>query len=448
MTAARRLLVVCGEPLGARMAGPAIRAVELSRVAAAAGVEVTIAAPAGEGAAPLGHGVNRIPLSNGSLRAELRATDCVLVGANLMGRFPSLATADVPLAVDLYDPVLLEAVELFRDAPAQVADATLAAAAANLRLEVGRADVVFCASDRQRELWLGAMLAAGRLSADEYRDDPALAGLCRVMPFGVADGWAARADRPVLRGVHAGIGTDDPIAIWGGGLHDWFDPELVVQATGLLLGELPNLRLVFLGGAAPNAALQAHGAAERTRRAAEAAGLLDRNVFLLPGWVPYRERGAYLAEADIGVSAHLDTAETRYAWRTRLLDYAWARLPVAATSGDALSERLSQAGAAELAAPGDAAGLAAAIRTLLTDPPRRERAVRAAAEVAEDLRWPRVAQPLLDWIERPERTAGSVGPWAATLSQWRMYAAKGWHVLRQEGPSGVSRRAGRYRDRG
>jgi glycosyltransferase involved in cell wall biosynthesis len=181
--------------------------------------------------------------------------------------------------------------------------------------------------------------------------------------------------------------------------------------------------------------------------AAEAAGILDRNVFLLEGWVPYERRGAYLAEADIGVSAHRDTAETRYAWRTRLLDYAWARLPVAATSGDALSERLAAAGAAELAAPGDVAGFAAAMRALATDAARRQRAVDGAAAVAEELRWPRVAAPLVDWVARPTRTADAVSPLAAGAGQLRMYAAKGWHTLREEGPAATVRRAGRYRDR-
>ena len=43
-------------------------------------------------------------------------------------------------------------------------------------------------------------------------------------------------------------------------------------------------------------------------------------------------------EADLGVSAHRDHLEARYAHRTRLLDYLWAGLPVVATRGDALAE--------------------------------------------------------------------------------------------------------------
>ena len=62
-----------------------------------------------------------------------------------------------------------------------------------------------------------------------------------------------------------------------------------------------------------------------------ASSALDHTVFFNDGWVPYAERGAWLAEADIGVSAHFDDIETRFAFRTRLLDYLWAGLPIVTT---------------------------------------------------------------------------------------------------------------------
>ena len=51
-------------------------------------------------------------------------------------------------------------------------------------------------------------------------------------------------------------------------------------------------------------------------------------------WVPYDERALYLMEADLGVSTHHAHLETRYAFRTRMLDYLWARLPIVCTEGD------------------------------------------------------------------------------------------------------------------
>ena len=42
-----------------------------------------------------------------------------------------------------------------------------------------------CASDRQRDLWLGVLSSLGRIGYDEYAADPTLERLVAVVPFGV-----------------------------------------------------------------------------------------------------------------------------------------------------------------------------------------------------------------------------------------------------------------------
>src|SRR6185503_10968946 len=54
------------------------------------------------------------------------------------------------------------------------------------------------------------------------------------------------------------------------------------------------------------------------------------------------ERGAWLLDADCAVSAHLDHLESRYAFRTRLLDCFWAGLPIVCTRGDELADRVER----------------------------------------------------------------------------------------------------------
>ena len=438
---APRLLIVCGEPIGARMAGPAIRAVELARAVANAGAGVTLSAPRGEGLAPLPADINHIPLANDILRRELSEHTCVLVGATLMTRFPALRRAQVPVGVDLYVPVALEVAQLFARSPRPVLSASVAEAEASLRFELMRADQVFCATDRQRDLWLGAALAIGRLGPLGAGGD-----LVQVVPFGVPE-TPPQTGPAALRGVVDGIGADDQIALWAGGLYEWFDPELVVEAVRRLLPEMPRLRLVFLGAAPPNSALHTHSAAARTCRLADDLGLTGKHVFFLEGWVPYQDRGRYLLEADIGVSAHFDTLETRYSWRTRLLDYVWAGLPTAATGGDELSERMAKAGAAVLCPPGDAEGLAAAMRLLLKGE-RGERPRRAEVDLARELRWSAVAAPIVDWVHHPVRTGGAAGSLQASVALWRMFAVKAASAVREEGISGVLRRARRFSDGG
>ena len=64
-------------------------------------------------------------------------------------------------------------------------------------------------------------------------------------------------------------------------------------------------------------------------------GLYDRTVFFNTDWVPYGDRGSYFHEVQIGVSTHYENLETRFSFRTRILDYLWAELPIIATGGDA-----------------------------------------------------------------------------------------------------------------
>ena len=49
-------------------------------------------------------------------------------------------------------------------------------------------------------------------------------------------------------------------------------------------------------------------------------------------------------EADVGVSLHLEHLETTYSFRTRMLDYLWAGLPIVASAGDGFAEIISRRG--------------------------------------------------------------------------------------------------------
>jgi glycosyltransferase involved in cell wall biosynthesis len=163
--------------------------------------------------------------------------------------------------------------------------------------------------------------------------------------------------------------------------------------------------------------------AGRAVRLAEELGVRDRTVFFNFGWVPYAERAAYLLEADVGVSAHLETVEARFAFRTRVLDYLWARLPVVATRGDALADLVRDRGLGHTVDYGDVDGWAAAVESLL-DAADGERAARRAAFGAAraEFLWPRVVEPLARLVSGPPSP-----PPSGTLSA----AMVGEHVRRR-----------------
>jgi glycosyltransferase involved in cell wall biosynthesis len=123
--------------------------------------------------------------------------------------------------------------------------------------------------------------------------------------------------------------------------------------------------------------------------------LLDRQAHFVPEWVDYARRGDYLLDADAVVSAGPAGLEHHFAYRTRLLDAVWAGRPVIATEGEVVAQRLAQAGAALLVPPGDAPGMASAMKRLAADRTEARRMGRRAAGLAESWRWPRVLEGLV-----------------------------------------------------
>jgi hypothetical protein len=122
-------------------------------------------------------------------------------------------------------------------------------------------------------------------------------------------------------------------------------------------------------------------------------------VFFRPGWVPYDRRADFLLDADVAVSTHLDHVETRYSFRSRVLDYLWAGLPMVLTGGDVLAEEVAAAGAGVAVRAGDVDGLARALAKMLCDPPPPER----FAPLVERHSWERAARPLLEFCSSPHR---------------------------------------------
>jgi glycosyltransferase involved in cell wall biosynthesis len=238
----------------------------------------------------------------------------------------------------------------------------------------------------------------------------------------------------VLKGVVPGIERDDKVVLWGGGIWNWFDPLTVIHAVHRL--ERPDVKLYFLGTRHPNAAVPEMRMATQAADLARDLGLLERRVFFNSDWVPYADRGAYLLEADVGVSAHFDEVESRFAYRTRLLDYVWAGLPIVTTDGDSLAGLVRERRLGRTVAPRDVAAWAEALAAAVDPAERTARASRFEAVRAE-LAWPRV----VDELER----LLTVGPATPARRRRRLlapYAAlRVRHAFETRGVAGVARRA-------
>jgi len=400
-----RVLIISLDPVGEQMAGLGIRCSELARVLAAH-ADVTLAA-AGENA---GHveGVATIaflPHSPTALRRPIADADLVLTQPQWPVITAWLARSRARVVFDLYDPETFETLELFAGRrPAKrrlMADVTV-----DRLLDAFRVgDHFICASETQRDLWIGAMLAARRMAPARYDTDPTFREVIDVVPFGVPPAPPSRTAGGV-RARFPQIGADDEIVLWNGGLWRWLDAVGAVRAMALIADRRPQARLVFMGAASNPAADEATAEA---RELARQCGLLERTVFFNDRWVPYADRAAWLLDADCSLSLHHDHLETRYAFRTRLLDCFWAGLPVVCTAGDDLSQRVERDDLGVTVLPGDHEGAATAIERVLDR--GKERYAPGLAAVAAEHAWPRVAQPLVRWIAEPApRSTGRAAP--------------------------------------
>jgi glycosyltransferase involved in cell wall biosynthesis len=242
--------------------------------------------------------------------------------------------------------------------------------------------------------------AVGRIDPESAADDPSFRDLIDVVPFGV-ESTAPTPTTRVLKGVVPGIEHGDKVVLWGGGIWNWLDPITPIRAIHALARKREDVKLFFLGVRHPNPGVQQLAMTTRAVALAEELGLRDRFVFFNFGWVPYAERANYLLEADVGISSHLETLETRFSFRTRVLDYFWAGLPTVATEGDVLSDLVAEQDLGRIVAVGDVEGWTRALEELVDDRAAYAR-VRANVEQArEAFAWPRVVEPLLRLVALP-----------------------------------------------
>jgi hypothetical protein len=134
-----------------------------------------------------------------------------------------------------------------------------------------------------------------------------------------------------------------------------------------------------------------------TRELVSSLNMTDAVLF--SDWLPYEEWPNALLDADIALTLHHESFETRLAFRSRVLDYLWAGLPIVATGGDATAELIQRYGAGAIVPPGDVDAAANAIVQLV----RAGRPVPGAdfERARRELDWDVVVQPLLNFCRHP-----------------------------------------------
>jgi glycosyltransferase involved in cell wall biosynthesis len=402
----RRIVVATADTLGARMAGPAIRAWHIAEALAAEHDVQLVTTGRCEQEDPR---FEVRAVDEAGLRLAVERCDVlVLQGWILWGR-PHLSLSDKVIVCDIYDPMHLEQLEQARELEPAVWRQAVHGATAALNEQLLRGDYFVCASDKQRDFWLGQLAGLGRVNPATYATDGSLRGLIDVVPFGTSDEPLERT-RSAVRGVLPGVDADSKVILWGGGIYNWFDPLTLIRAVHALAERRPAVRLVFMGLTHPNPEIPQMRVAVEAQRLSEELGLTGRIVHFNEGWVPFAQRQEFLADADVGVSTHFDHVETEFSFRTRILDYLWAGLPVVCTGGDALADKIERHGAGLVVPPLDVDALVDALELVLFDEVLGSSCAVASHQLGETLRWSRVLEPLLVFCRDPHRAPDLVDP--------------------------------------
>ena len=387
------ILIISHDVVGERMAGPGIRYYHLAQVLARE-FEVTLAVPA---ESALGCSQDFTVLSyhsgeNVALEEAVQQARVILAPAVWLAQMPSLLRSSVPLVVDGYDPFWIET--LFLGGEVNGLQCVLTQAYLT-------GDFFICASERQRDWWLGLLEAHGRVNPYTFGEDPSLRRLVDVVPFGLPEKPPPRASRQVLKGAWPGIGPEDKVILWGGGLWPWLDPLTAIRAMARVWQHRQDVRLVFPGTRHPNpgmAGIPTHN--EVALQTARESGLLNKAIFF-GEWVPYADWPNVLLESDVALTLHHNTLETRLAFRSRALDYIWAGLPIVATQGDATSELIARYQMGIVVNYDDVDGVSEAILRLLEAP--REAFGERFEKARRELTWERAARPLVEFCRHPRR---------------------------------------------
>jgi glycosyltransferase involved in cell wall biosynthesis len=385
-----RIALLSSEPIRPRMAGIGIRYQELARRLPRYGLDVVLLSPASEAEmAPLvPPEVEVRTFARGRLAELVEGCDAAVAQGQLANDL-LLEVPDLPTAIDLYDPWLVENLTYYETlglAPYRNDHATWV-------LQMSRGDFFLCSSEEQKSFYLGFLAALGRVNPEKVASDPDLISLIAPVPFGVPDELPAH--RPWLPAASSGERR-----LLFGGLYDWYDPWTLFTALEAL--EFP-WKLLFIRNPNPDSTPQRLFAAveEHCRR----RGWWGSRVEALD-WVPAERRYDLLRDVDLMVAPHRPSLETRLSLRTRFLDTLCADCPAITSEGGTMARLLREHGAGWVVPAGDPTALARALAEALQETPAAaERRRQGSAALLAGFQWDRALAPLVEFCRRPLRDA-------------------------------------------
>ncbi|SMC20992.1 Glycosyltransferase, GT2 family [Clostridium acidisoli DSM 12555] len=413
-----KVLVISSGSIGEKMAGPGIRYLEISKELSKI-CNVSLAVPNDDCNLNLeDYNIEYFHYSGSNydkIKDEFLTSDIVIVQGIIFELLPILKSLcdDRIVIVDLYDPIVIEDLEINKKKDIKTREVIHNSSLNLLKDQIKIGDYFVCASEKQKDFWSGMLVSANKINPREYDLSNTLKKLIGLLPFGISNEDPVH-NREVLKDKISNFKENDKVFIWGGGVWNWFDPLTLIRAIGKISRYRDDIKLFFMGVKHPNPDVPEMEMLNAAVNLAEELGIRDKNVFFNMDWVDYNDRQNFLMEAYAGVSSHFDNLETRFSFRTRILDYFWAELPIIATEGDYFANEVIDKKLGLIVKYEDVDGMEQALIRICDDKQYYEECKNNIKLYREQLKWKNVTKDLKAFCLEPIKK---------TIESRRMYSS-------------------------
>lgn len=194
-----------------------------------------------------------------------------------------------------------------------------------------RGDILLCANEAQKKFYTGVMAQVGRINPITYGDED----LIQIVPYGIYREKAVAKNDPVSKLVKNKKAFK---LLWFGGIYPWFDLTNLLEAVKNANKTTP-IELIMVGVKNP---FNQHP--DFIKRYEEVMDYIKNNnmdeIVHITDWVKFEDRAEWYLGSDAVVLINNIGMENTLAWRTRLVDYVWADLPIVTNGGDPMSDIL------------------------------------------------------------------------------------------------------------
>ncbi len=399
----KKILIISHDRIGAQMAGPGIRYHYMAEILSKAGFDVTMGFFSPEYMPEESfersydvESVNVHHFEEAFAKADavvaLWVSEAIIDFCNAQG---------IILVFDIYAPVPVEslAVKIFaQQLPSENDEFVHEASIKDYRNFLANGDAFLYSNRRQLDFWLGFIFGAGLTSPKQYLHRNAFNQFIKA-PMGIDTRSQPKVHKSLYKGVVKGIAVDDIVMVWSGGIYDWYDGVILMEAMRLVRTMDKRIKMVFPAIVHPNKNTPKWKETVDTQAKADELGLTGKNVFFFHKWINYYDRGSFLADADIAVYTHKLSIESEFSHRTRVIDsHIMFCLPTIATEGDHFADIIAESNLGRVVPPGNKEALANAIVDLA-----KKHNLHEARKNLEHIRpqydWQETLAPLVQYLK-------------------------------------------------